>query len=157
MKLKTIALAAVVTFALGSVLRAEKVDTPKAGLKKGATHIVVGKVANVFTKQAKKRNHDVTRYVAEVQVTKVEKGEGVSLAHPLYVRYWRQKYAGAGKPPPGTAGHRGLPKEGETVRIYLARNTYDGATKDNHDGGYNVYFANGFERPPAKKKTKKKD
>jgi len=30
------------------------------------------------------------------------------------------------------------------VLIYLAKNAYDGFTRDNHDGGFNVIGANGF-------------
>jgi hypothetical protein len=53
--------------------------------------------------------------------------------------------------PPGTNGHRGCPSEGATLRIYLARNAYDGFSDDNKDGGFNVIGANGFEEMPEKK------
>jgi hypothetical protein len=52
------------------------------------------------------------------------------------------------RPPPSTSGHRGLPEEGDRVRVYLARNAYDGFTDQNEDGGYNVIGANGFELLP---------
>jgi hypothetical protein len=32
------------------------------------------------------------------------------------------------------------------VRIYLARNAYDGYTYENKDGGFNVLGVNGFEK-----------
>ncbi len=119
---------------------------PREGLKKVATHIVVGEVKAIYERQNREGGWRVSRYVAEVAVRKIEKGKDPG---PLvYARYWRRQWHGAGKPPLTTAGHRGLPKEGETLRIYLARNARDGFTKDNRDGGYNVVGANGFERLP---------
>jgi hypothetical protein len=38
------------------------------------------------------------------------------------------------------------PEIGQTLRIYLARNAYDGATNENNDGGFNVIYSNGFEK-----------
>ena len=46
--------------------------------------------------------------------------------------------------PESTSGHWGLPKEGDAVRVYLARSGYDGFSKDNKDGGLNVVFGDGF-------------
>ena len=123
---------------------AEKVDMPPAGLKKTATHIVVGKVQAVYSRQVREGKWQYTRYVAEVKVKTVEKGEGIGGL--VYARYWRREWRGGSTTPPSTAGHRGLPKEGETLRIYMAKNAYDGFTKDNNDGGFNVIGANGFER-----------
>lgn len=126
--------------------QAEKVDTPKAGLQKMATHIVFGEVRAVYERHENAGRYAYTHYVAEIKAEKVEKGEGIAAGGLVYVRYWRRRWIGAGKPPPGTAGHRGLPEKGEKLRVYLARNVYDGFTKDNTDGGYNVIGANGFER-----------
>jgi len=131
---------------LAFAVRAERVDIPPAGLKKLATHIVVGDVKAVYSRSEQKGRYEYTHHVAEVRVKTVEKGEGLAANGLVYVRYWRKHWIAASAPPPGTAGHRGLPKQGETLRIYLARNKYDGATKDNNDGGFNVVFPNGFER-----------
>lgn len=121
--------------------------SPEA-LKKTATQVVQGEVKGIYAKTAKEGRWKVTRYVAEVKVTAIEKGEGITVGELVYVRYWHRKWASLGVPPPSTSGHSGLPKEGETLRIYLARNAYDGFTKDNNDGGLNVIGANGFERLP---------
>ena len=47
---------------------------------------------------------------------------------------------------------RYLAEEGETRRIYLARNSRDGFGDDNEDGGLNVIGANGFEKPASGKR-----
>jgi hypothetical protein len=131
---------------------AEKVDTPPAALRKEATHVIVGTVKAIYSRTTEDGNWRTTRYVAEVQVGDVEKGEGVSEGGLLYVRYWQvAKWLGKGAMPPGAGGHRGLPTEGQTLRIYLARNAYDGFTKENDDGGFNVLGANGFEAIPVPK------
>jgi hypothetical protein len=137
--------APLVVISLALSVRAEKADMPPEGLRKRATHVVVGKVRSIYTRESREGKWRYTRYVAEVSVNEVEKGEGLAKGALVYARYWRRGWLG-GKPPADTSGHRGLPKEGETLRIYLARNAYDGFTKDNKDGGFNVIGANGFER-----------
>ena len=153
--MRTFLALALIAFVASSVA-AEKVDMPKDRLASTATHVVVAKVAAVYTRTVREGNYDVTKYVAEVRVETVEKGAGIATVDPLYVRYWTQQWAGkADAMPPGTAGHRGLPKEGARVRIYLAKNAYDGFDPNNKDGGFNVIGANGFEalppEPPASK------
>jgi hypothetical protein len=132
------------------VVRAEKVDLPPAGLRKVSTHIVVGKVLGIYERQRRAGKWMVTHYLAEVKVSAVEKGDAKA-GELVYVRYWHRRWLARNAPPPSTNGHRGLPKEGETLRIYLARNAYDGFTHDNKDGGFNVIGANGFERIDGKK------
>ena len=131
---------------LAVVVSAEKVDMPPAGLLKTATHVVAGKVQAIYKRTVVKEGWYYTHYLAEVKIDSVEKGEGLAAGGLVYVRYWHRAWRKRGVPPPSTSGHRGLPKEGETLRIYLARNAYDGFSKDNNDGGYNVIGANGFER-----------
>jgi hypothetical protein len=138
---------AALLLALVLPVAAEKVDMPREGLEKTATHIVVGEVRAIYTRQETAGDWRYTRYLAEVAAKEVEKGEGLAPGL-VYVRYWHREWHGGRTPPLDTAGHRGLPKEGETLRIYLARNAYDGFTKENADGGFNVIGANGFERLP---------
>ena len=78
----------------------------------------------------------------------VEKGEGLATGGLVYARYWTRRFAGR-MPPPSTNGHRGIPEEGNRMRIYLARNAYDGFG-ETKDGGFNVIGANGFEKLPAR-------
>lgn len=141
--------ALVVAALVSSSVAAEKVDMAKERLASTATHVVLAKVAAVYTRVVREQDWNVTRHVAEVGIEAVEKGEGIATSDPLYVRYWTREWAGRGTPPPSTAGHRGLPKEGARVRIYLARNAYDGFDPENNDGGFNVIGANGFEALPT--------
>ena len=128
---------------------AEKAPMTPANLKKAATQVVVGDVIAIYTRPSKTDRWNYTHYVAEVKVTAVEKGNDAKVGDLVYARYWHRRWAGPGKPPMSTAGHSGLPKEGERLRIYLARNAYDGFTKKNNDGGFNVIGANGFEQLKA--------
>lgn len=122
-------------------------------LEKIATHIIVGKVQAVYSYKEREGFPLVSGYeydhkVAEVKVEKVEKGEiSESL---VYVRYWSRKWKGIGLPPPGGQSYENQPKKDQTYRFYLAKNSYDGLSKDeNQDGGYNVVYVNGVQ--PIKK------
>ncbi|MHC4550964.1 MAG: hypothetical protein ACYTEZ_19610 [Planctomycetota bacterium] len=132
---------------LTSTLDAEKPDMSPASLRKIATHVVTGTVNAVYSRARMQGKMKVTRYVAEVRVKALEKGKGIEKDQLVYVRYWEQAWTGSFEDmPTGTGGHRYLPDEGATLRIYLARNAYDGFGDDNKDGGLNVIGANGFER-----------
>jgi len=132
---------------LTSTLRAEKPDMRPESLRKIATHVVTGTVRAVYSRVRMHGKMRVTRYVAEVKVKALEKGKGIEKDQLIYVRYWEQEWTGNSQDmPTGTSGHRYLPDQGETLRIYLARNAYDGFGDDNKDGGLNVIGANGFER-----------
>jgi len=131
-----LALLAAFTAGLAAGLgRAEKVDMSADELRDTATHVVVGTVAAVYERAEASGDWKYTRYVAEVRVSACEKGAGLKKGELAYVRYWRRSWRGKGLPPPSTAGHRGLPAPGEAVRVYLARNAYDGFSFDNKDGG----------------------
>lgn len=129
---------------LASSAVAEKEPLSPKQLRDTATHVVVGRVQQVFTRQEKREEYVYTRYVAEVRVDSVEKGEGYQQGDLMYVRYWARRWIGPGRQPPGTAGHDDFPTAGTTWRVYAARNAYDGFG-DNTDGGFNVIGTNGFE------------
>lgn len=137
-------LAALAFAAVACAARAEKVPLSPEELRNTATHIVVGKAEQIFSRTEKAGSYEYTRYVAEVRINKVEKGDGLKPGELMYVRYWHKRWLGPSNPPPDTAGHRGEPTAGRTLRIYAAKNAYDGfgTTKD---GGFNVTGANGFE------------
>jgi hypothetical protein len=124
----------------------EKPDMSPEKLRELATHVVVGDVVQIWTREESKGFWDFTHYVAEIAVGEVEKGKGVQAGELLYARYWTKQWDGPGPPPADTNGHRGLPKSGERARVYLARDGYDGFGTTN-DHGFNVIGANGFERP----------
>ncbi len=127
------------------VAHAEKVDLPPASLSGTATHIIVGTVAAIYESKSADKQWSTTSYLAEVRIKTVEKGEGLKTGDLVYVRYWHRAWIGAGDPPPTTNGHRGLPKQDEFLRIYLARNSYNGFG-ETKDGGFDVVGANGFEK-----------
>lgn len=133
----------------GGAALAEKADMTPQALQETATHVVVGKVVAIYTRKAVEGPWAYTRHVAEVGVEDVEKGEGIEVGGLAYVRYWTRSWRGRGDMPASTTGHRGLPAEGERLRIYLARGAYDGFQTQNDDGGLNVIGANGFERLEA--------
>jgi hypothetical protein len=125
---------------------AEKINMPPSALRRIATDVVVGKVVAISQRTATEGDWRVTHYTAEVKVLATEKGSSLKRGRLFSARYWHRSWAGSQKVAPmGTDGYRGLPSQGETLRIYLAHNAYDGFTYDNHDGGYNVIGANGFE------------
>ena len=124
---------------------AEKPRSNPAQLAAGATHVVRGHVERVFTRVRRDAQWEHAEQVAEVKVHAVEKGEGIPLDRPLYARTWTKAWRGRGYPPPGTNGHAPTPPEGATVRLYLARNAYDGFGTERHDGGYDVLGVNGVQ------------
>jgi hypothetical protein len=133
--------------ALCGSARAEKVAMKPEVLGTIATHSVVGKVLAIYQRQETQGDYRITRYVAEIQVAACEKGGGLQKDDLVYARYWHRDWLGKEDMPPGTSGHRGLPAEGDTLRVYLARKAYDGFG-DNLDMGFNVIGANGFQRAP---------
>jgi hypothetical protein len=141
--------ACLVILAVGP-MRAEKVNMSPDDLRRTATHVIVGKVQAVYARQENTGDWAYTHFVAEVRVEKSEKGDGLKKGDLVYARYWQRSWRGKDRQPPSTSGHRGLPGVGDTVRVYLARNAYDGFTFDNKDGGFNVIGANGFEKMEGK-------
>ena len=136
-----------------SLSQAAKAPSSKQQLETIATHVVVGKVQALYSLKEREGAPLVSGYeydhkVAEVKVEKVEKGKiSESL---VYVRYWSRKWKGIGLPPPGGQSYENQPKKDQTCRFYLAKNSYDGFSKDeNQDGGYNVVYVNGVQ--PIKK------
>lgn len=130
-----------------AVLPREKADLSPEQLLATATHVVVGRVEQVWTRAEERGSWDVTHYVAELRAESVEKGEGIAPGSLVYARYWTKRWdALFSAPPPDTNGHRGLPAAGDRVRVYLAKDAYDGfgTTKD---GGFTVIGANGFAKP----------
>jgi hypothetical protein len=125
--------------------KAEKIDMSPDALRNTATDVIVGKVLAIYERVENTPQWRYTRYIAETQILTVEKGESLKTGDLVYARYWRAAWQGSGPVPPSTSGHRGLPVVNDSMRIYLARNAYDGFG-DTHDGGYTVIGANGFEK-----------
>ena len=136
----------IVTFALAVPSWAEKINLPSKELRDIATHIVSGKATAIYKRTENKQGWNYTHYVVEIRVEKCSKGEEIEKGDLVYARYWKRTWFGIGQMPSSTTGHRGLPAEGDSLRVYLARNAYDGFTNVNNDGGFNVIGANGFEK-----------
>jgi hypothetical protein len=124
----------------------EKADLTPAELLETATHVVVGEVRQIYVRDDSDSRWKCTRYCAEIAVSNLEKGEQSEVQELVYARYWQRRWNGWGTPPADTNGHRGLPKVGDKVRVYLARNAYDGFGKV-EDSGFTVIGANGFAAP----------
>ncbi len=139
--------AVILSALVSGALAREKADLSPENLKEIATHVITGKVGDIYTMTTSEDDWKYTRHVAEVLVATVEKGEGLKAGDLVYARYWTRRWTGFSQMPPSTTGHRGLPEKDESLRIYLARNAYEGFY-GSKDGGYNVVGANGFERLP---------
>jgi hypothetical protein len=128
-------------------VHAEKVDMPPNALRDTATHVIVGNVVQVYERKETDRDWTTTFYLTEIRTKEIEKGEGIKMGDLVYIRYWTRTWVGGNtRPrPTNTNGHRNLPKSGESLRIYMARNAYDGFGTTS-DGGFNVIGANGFEK-----------
>ncbi len=125
---------------------AEKANESPVNLRNMASHVIVGKVVAVYQLSEVDKDWNYTRYVAEIRVKDCEKGDGIKKGELVYARYWTRAWHSNRPPVPDTSGYRGLPSTGETVRVYLARNAYDGTGYGNTGGGFDVIFPNGFER-----------
>ncbi|MFK7850573.1 MAG: hypothetical protein AB8D78_06300 [Akkermansiaceae bacterium] len=97
-------------FFLG-IARGEKVPERR----EDASHVVVGKVSEVF----KSDGQEYVAYVVKIQVEKVEKGKGPAKGHFFYAECFERKpHEGPGVPEPGASGHTGVPKAGERIRVF---------------------------------------
>ena len=130
-------------------LQAEKPPSSNAKLLKESTNVVTGTVKAIYQRTEKHNSWEYTYFIAEIRVKNSEKGDGIAADSLIYVRYWQKEWKGKGDPPPDTAGHFPLPSKNDAVRVYLARNSYDGFTDENKDGGFNVIGTNGFEKLPS--------
>ena len=130
-----LSIATVIVCGTYSTASAEIPNLSPAELQKTATQIVSGKVHRIYSNVERTApNMDTIHNVAELHIRRVEKG---SLDAPLlYIRFWRKRYVGDGLAPAGHYGHRGVPKRGDSVRVFL---------KKADDGGYDVLSPNGFE------------
>jgi hypothetical protein len=111
-----------------------------------ATHIVTGLVKAVYSRDVETalygRGTVETRYLVEIEVQKVEKGDRLRAGDLLYARCWRLKKWGEAGDRPGPSGHH-LPAEGERVRAFVARGKYPPTGQA--DNGWAVVYPNGFE------------
>ena len=79
----------------------EKPDLSPELLRDTATHVVVGEVRQIWSREESTASWDFTHSVAEIAVESVEKGDGLQPGELVYARYWRKRWDGWGTPPPG--------------------------------------------------------
>ena len=108
------ALIVIFSVVLGQTLvaQASKIDSTPEQLKKEATHIVVGKVTEIFSSTAKGKDFAITRFVAQIQIEKLEKGTGLKPGKLVYARYSDMKWLGKTPPPVGAVQSTWPPKRG---------------------------------------------
>jgi hypothetical protein len=82
--------------------------------------------------------------VADIVIVKVDKGHRLKVGGVVHARYLTTGWRGNGTPAPHDSGHRPIPKTDDSVRAYLVNKGYNGAGYTT-DGGYDVYYNNGFE------------
>jgi hypothetical protein len=111
---------------------------------------VTGKVQAISSTTQHSGEYGIVYYIAEIAVDKIEKGEGLKTGEVVHARYRWTKSPGIGVLPPGDPGdpgdpgHRPTAVNGDSVRVYLVNKGYNGAGYTT-DGGYDVYYNNGFE------------
>jgi hypothetical protein len=105
-------------------------------LNEQATHVVTGKVLHVYTTQAERgEGMTDTLYVLELELGRLDKGEGPAAGEVLYALTWQPA-----ERPEGWTGHQGqdgLPAVGQNVQLFLRRGP---------QGRYEVLTPNGILR-----------
>jgi hypothetical protein len=129
--------------AASTAFAAKPITSPDQ-MQKAATHIIVGKVLSISSTKSQQGDFATTNYVAEIAIDRVEKGDGLKPGGVVPVRYVAIGWVGGGPPPPFDSGHSPIPKPGDGVRAYLVNTGYNGAGTTT-DGGYDVYYKNGFD------------
>lgn len=135
----TLALALIV--APAPALRAEVPWLRPAELAEQSTHIVVGTLRASYraTAPSPDAGFEQTNGLAEIAVTKVEKGTGPAPGATVFVRFWNLRWVGTGEVPPHSGGHD-VPANGAAVRAHLRRAA---------DGTYEALLPNGLAALPA--------
>ena len=123
----------------------ESVPLTPGQLGTTSTHVIRGKVTAVDERTESTGDWKDTKDVAEVRVEDCEKGDGVEKGDLADARDWQKEWVGKGQAPPSASRHEGLPSDGETLRVYMARDATDGFG-ENKDGGFSVIGPNGFEK-----------
>lgn len=115
---------------------AERAPRPKEELTKSSSNIIHGVVENFYERKARKGMFEDTYIVAEIVVSKVEKGTELRVGDRVYAKFWSKSWLGpAITTPPGTYGFRPTPSRGDSSGVYL---------KGDRKSGFEVLHPNGF-------------
>ena len=90
-----------------AVVWAEVPNRSPEQLRETATHVIVGDVVAIYSRQSREGSWQYTRFVAEIRVKSIEKGEGLQADRVIFARFFQRQYRGAGRIA-DTAGHRML-------------------------------------------------
>src|SRR3954453_3455714 len=102
---------------MGGGACAEIPNMSPARMQEIASHIFTGKVARIYSAVDRSTPPwEVTHQVAELQVQQVEKGKHDGRL--AYVRFETRRNIGPA-PMVGSFGHRGIPKVGETPKVFV--------------------------------------
>jgi hypothetical protein len=108
----------------GGLALAEVPDLAPDKLAALSTRIIDGKLARIYTSIEKAGDWEITHNVAEIQVSKVEKGKFDGKV--AYVRFAHRRFIGKGRSPVGAFGQREVPDVGSIVRAYVREGVDDG-------------------------------
>lgn len=142
-----------------TLIKPDKFNLSEEQIHRSATHIVIGRVASIYQRATTNRRRRYTCYVAEVQVCECWEisRHGREWKDPvfqqgatIYVRYWQRTRERKGPSKLNSRDDCGLPDEGETCRIYVARLARRDFTGNNHKVGMEVKGRNGFEKMDPK-------
>jgi hypothetical protein len=126
---------------------AERVPLDAEGLQRESTHVVTGQVKGVYSRDTDStlygRGTIVTRYIVEIEISQIEKGDGLKKGDLVYARCWSLKKRGEFSNRPGPSSHSPIPKEGDLIRAYLAHGKYSATGQE--DNGYAIVYPNGIE------------
>lgn len=145
-------LALALVASITSAAQAERVPLSPEQKQKESTHIVSGVVKAIYTRDVESGMYGKgtieTHYLIEIEVQGTEKGAGVAKGDIVYARCWRIKKHGASGVLPGPGGHFDIPKQGDSVKAFLAKGKY-GPTGQS-DNGFAVLYPNGIEALKSK-------
>jgi len=118
------------------VANAEIPKKSQEELQSTASHAFSGVVQRTYVRTVKRDHSEYTYGVAEIVVSRVDKGKDVVARDRVFVRYWSEKPTNDGRfQAPGHYGHWDVPEERDLVEVYV---TGDRTT------GYDVLSPNGF-------------
>ena len=146
MSIRILLVALVLVLGLTPALLAERPNLDRDGLKAESTHILIGEVKAVYSRDVRTvfRGEVTvkTHYLVEIEVDAVEKGEGFAKKDLAYVRCWLRTKSPR-RPTPGPSGHGPIPKAGDRVRAYVAKGECGPTLQE--DNGITAVYPNGFQ------------
>ncbi|MGI9441890.1 MAG: hypothetical protein ACR2N1_05455 [Rubripirellula sp.] len=115
-------------------------------LKSLSSHVFAGVVLQTYVRTEQQGNYLYEYGVAEVDVTRVDKGSDIAVTDRAFVKYWKRAWTGDKQnAPPDDYGQLKIPRKGDTVQIFV---TGDRKT------GFEALSPNGFTKDETKVTTR---